>query len=307
MDYKSILTGLLSKAYKMDNGKIAELLQDGEDVDQGKVLDELLNFDASRVDNIKKTIDTSGKFQEGYAKAKKEVREDFEKEIKEKYQIESDKIGTDLIDSVLTDRLSKVETKGKLTDDDVKRHPVFQDLESRYKTDIKAKENEWMEKVNEIQNQHKTEKTFSVVRNKGLQMLDSLNPVLPTNAEIAGNQKNWFLNALKDYEFDLQENDRIVVMKDGKVVTDQHGNSLDFPELIKGTASKFFEFQQNNGGANSGNGNEGVQQGSNSNGYPAGIAKPKNLEELNSILRDTKIDLSDRQKVAETYEKENSN
>lgn len=303
MNYKELITGLLSRAYKMDDGKIAELLQDGkEDVKPDDVLSEILTLDASRVENIKKNIDVSGKFQEGYAKAKKEEREAFEKEIREKYGIESDKIGTDLIDSIITDRLSKVDKKGKLTDDDIIRHPVYQDLESRYKTDLKKKDEEWMTKVEEIQTNHKMEKTFSVVKDKGLNLLDSLNPVLPSNPEIASNQKGWFLNALKDFDFDLQE-DRIVVMKEGKVVTDQHGNSLDFPDLIKSTASKFFEFRQNNGGSNSGNNNDGQQQ---SSGYPAGVTKPKNIEELNQVLRDTNISVEDRQIIAEVYEKENS-
>lgn len=306
MDYKSILTGLLSKAYKMDDGKIAELLQDGENVNQDEVLNKLLSFDSSRVENIQKNVDTSGKFQEGYAKAKKEERINFENEVKEKYGIESDKIGVELIDALIVDKLSKVKTKGDLTDDDVKRHQVYQDLESRYKTDLKNKDEEWMSKVEEIQNNHKAEKVFSIVKDKGLQMLDAMNPVLPQNGEVANNQKGWFLRALKDYDFDVQENNRVVVLKDGKVVTDNHGNSLDFQDLVKNTASQFFEFRQNNGGANSGNDNHGGGQSAGS-GYPSGITKPKNLEELNTILRDTNIKLEDRQKVAEVFEKENTN
>ena len=308
MDYKQIITGLLSKAYKLDDGKIAELLKDGEEnITEDTVIAALLSADSDRVATIKKTsTDTAGKFQEGYAKAKKEERANFEKEIREKYGVESDNVGIELIDEVLTTKLGEVKgKKGEVTEDDVKKHPVYQSLETRYKTDLKAKDSEWEAKLNEIETKHKTESTFKSVEERALATLNGLMPVLPGNPEIAANQKRWFVSSLKDYEFDIQEGDRIVVMKDGKVQEDGHGNSLDFSDLVKRKASQFFEFQKNNGGSNAGNSNEGQEQGG-GEGYPAGITKPKTLEELTAIANDRSIPLADRQKVMETYEKEQS-
>src|SRR5699024_7280508 len=310
MDYKKIITGLLSKAYKMDDGKVAELLKDGEEVSEETVIAALLSEDSNRVSAMKKTADTSEKFQEGYAKDKKEERENFEKELKEQFGIESDAIGSDLINEIITTKAEELGKgkKGSITEDDVKKHPVYQSLEGRYKTDLNKVEEEWKTKLEEIESNHKKEATFKSVRDRALVVLDGLNPVLPGNPEIASNQKGWFINALKDYEFDLQDEGRIVVMKDGRVVEDGHGNSLDFNDLAKQTASKFFEFKKNNGGSNAGNNNQG--EGGNSGGsqgdYPAGIKKPTTLEELSAILNEQSIKIEDRERVAEVYEQENS-
>lgn len=308
MDFKKIITGFLSRAYKLDDGKLAELLKDGEDgITEDDAITALLELDSTRVATIKKATDTTGKFQEGYAKAKKEERENFEKEIRERFGIESDTTGVDLIDEIVTAKAEKGGKKGEVTEDDVKKHPVYQTLETRYKKDIKAKDDEWQAKLTEVETKYKSENTFSTVKSKALTLLDGLKPVLPGNPEIASNQKQWFIGALKDYQFEIQDGDRVVVMKDGKVVEDGHGNSLDFTDLVKTTASKFFEFQKNNGGSNAGNSNEQAPAGGGGGGdYPAGVKKPTNLDELSAILNNQEIKLADRQKVAEVYEAENS-
>lgn len=45
---KNVIKGLLSRAYKIDDGKIAELL-DGENVDENELLSAILNIDKTRV------------------------------------------------------------------------------------------------------------------------------------------------------------------------------------------------------------------------------------------------------------------
>lgn len=308
MDYKKIITGLLSKAYKLDDGKIAELLQDGENITEETVLAALLSEDSGRVASIKKSTDTSGKFQEGYAKAKKEERANYEKEIREKYGIESEVTGIELIEEIVTTKAAEHGSgkKGEITEDDVKKHPTYQTLESRYKKELKAKDEEWSTKLTEIETRFKTESTFKSIEERALATLDGLKPVLPGNPEVASNQKKWFVSALKDYQFEIQDGNRVLVMKDGKVVEDGHGNSLDFSELVKNTASQFFEFQKNNGGGNAGNSNNDQTSTGDDNAYPAGITKPKTLEELSKIVNDRNIPIADRQKVAEVFEQENS-
>lgn len=303
MDYKKLLTGLLSKAYKLDNGKIAELLKEGEEITEDDVLNALLDEDSNRVAGLKEAGNTTGKFQEGYAKAKKEVLSALEAELKTKFEFESDKTGLDLVDEIVSFKLANVGTgkKGEVTEDDVKKHPAYQSLESKYKTDLKKKEEEWSGKLEEIQEGYKKKEVFGSVKNKALVLLDSLKPVLPSNANVAANQKEWFVRDLEGYEYDTQ-GDRIVVMKDGKVLEDKHGHSIGFDDFVKSTASNFFEFQKNNGG---GNANNREEEGGNGGEYPAGIQKPKTIEELTKIVNDKTLKLEDRNKVMEVWEKEN--
>ena len=299
---KTIITGLLSKAYNYDNGKIAELFKDGEtelsEEQQTEILNKILEIDAQRVENIKKSVDKKDAFQDGFKKAKSEVLTDFEKGLKEKFGIESDKTGLELIEEVVSKK-SEGGQGGDVTEDAIKRSKVFQDMESNLKKQITTVKTEYETKINEIQDGYKAEQTFSNVSQKALQIFNGLNPILPQNKTVADNQVKFFVNTLKDFKFDVQD-ERIVVMdKDGKVIEDGHGNSRSFEDIVKETASGLFEFKANNGGSGSGNGGQG--QGGSGSSYAGNV--PKTFEELEKVMSDTSISIEDRSNIMAEYEK----
>ena len=299
---KTIIMGLLSKAYNFDNGKIAELFKDGEtelsEDQQKEILQKLLDEDAKRVEAIKKSVDTKPAFQDGFKKAKSEVLTDFEKELKEKFGLESDKMGLELVEELVSKK-SEGGQGGDLTEDAIKRSKVFQDMESNLKKQITTVKTEYETKINEIQDGYKAEQTFSNVSQKALQIFNGLNPILPQNKTVADNQVKFFVNTLKDFKFDVQD-ERIVVMdKDGKVLEDGHGNSRSFEDIVKETASGLFEFKANNGGSGSGNGGQG--QGGSGSSYAGNV--PKTFEELEKVMSDTSISIEDRSNIMAEYEK----
>lgn len=299
---KTIITGLLSKAYNFDNGKIAELFKDGEtelsEQQQSEILNKILEIDAQRVENIKKSVDKKDAFQDGFKKAKSEVLTDFEKGLKEKFGIESDKTGLELVEEVVSKK-SEGGQGGDITEDAIKRSKVFQDMESNLKKQITTVKTEYETKINEIQDGYKAEQTFSNVSQKALQIFNGLNPILPQNKTVADNQVKFFVNSLKDFKFDVQD-ERIVVMdKDGKVLEDGHGNSRSFEDIVKETASGLFEFKANNGGSGSGNGGQG--QGGSGSSYAGSV--PKTFEELEKVMSDTSISIEDRSNIMAEYEK----
>ena len=299
---KTIITGLLSKAYNFDNGKIAELFKDGEtelsEEQQTEILNKILEIDAQRVENIKKSVDKKDAFQDGFKKAKSEVLTDFEKGLKEKFGIESDKTGLELIEEVVSKK-SEGGQGGDVTEDAIKRSKVFQDMESNLKKQVTTVKTEYETKINEIQDGYKAEQTFSNVSQKALQIFNGLNPILPQNKTVADNQVKFFVNTLKDFKFDVQD-ERIVVMdKDGKVLEDGHGNSRSFEDIVKETASGLFEFKANNGGSGSGNGGQG--QGGSGSSYAGNV--PKTFEELEKVMSDTSISIEDRSNIMAEYEK----
>ena len=300
---KTIITGLLSKAYNYDNGKIAELFKDGEtelsEEQQTEILNKILEIDAQRVENIKKSVDKKDAFQDGFKKAKSEVLTDFEKGLKEKFGIESDKTGLELVEEVVSKK-SEGGQGGDVTEDAIKRSKVFQDMESNLKKQVTTVKTEYETKINEIQDGYKAEQTFSNVSQKALQIFNGLNPILPQNKTVADNQVKFFVNTLKDFKFDVQD-ERIVVMdKDGKVLEDGHGNSRSFEDIVKETASGLFEFKANNGGSGSGNGGQQGQGGSGSS-YAGNV--PKTFEELEKVMSDTSISIEDRSNIMAEYEK----
>ena len=299
---KTIITGLLSKAYNFDNGKIAELFKDGEtelsEDQQKEILQKLLDEDAKRVEAIKKSVDTKPAFQDGFKKAQGEILTKFEKELKEKFGLESDKMGLELVEELVSKK-SEGGQGGDLTEDAIKRSKVFQDMESNLKKQITTVKTEYETKINEIQDGYKAEQTFSNVSQKALQIFNGLNPILPQNKTVADNQVKIFVNSLKDFKFDVQD-ERIVVMdKDGKVLEDGHGNSRSFEDIVKETASGLFEFKANNGGSGSGNGGQG--QGGSGSSYAGNV--PKTFEELEKVMSDTSISIEDRSNIMAEYEK----
>ena len=299
---KTIIMGLLSKAYNFDNGKIAELFKDGEtelsEQQQTEILNKILEIDAQRVENIKKSVDKKDAFQDGFKKAKSEVLTDFEKGLKEKFGLESDKTGLELVEELVLKK-SEGGQSGDLTEDAIKRSKVFQDMESNLKKQITTVKTEYETKINEIQDGYKAEQTFSNVSQKALQIFNGLNPILPQNKTVADNQVKFFVNTLKDFKFDVQD-ERIVVMdKDGKVLEDGHGNSRSFEDIVKETASGLFEFKANNGGSGSGNGGQG--QGGSGSSYAGSV--PKTFEELEKVMSDTSISIEDRSNIMAEYEK----
>ena len=298
MEIQKILTGVLAKTLNLGDGEIAELIKDGEGVKESDIIQKILDLDVQRVEKIKTSVDGKEKFQEGYKKGKEESLSKLEKQIKEKYGIQSDKLGVELVEEVISEKSKPVETD----EETVKRSKTYQDLETRLKNELKTQKETYEQQIADINSQTQREKTLSVANKKALEIFAGLEPVLPTSKQVADNQIGWFLKSMEEYDFDVQD-DRIVVMKDGKVLQDGHGNSRTFDEIVKDKAGKFFEFKKNNGSGNDGGG--GNPPAGNPDGYPDGIQKPKNLEELTAILNDPAIDSKAKVVVAETFDKEN--
>ena len=300
---KTIITGLLSKAYNQDTGKIAELLKNGEELSeeqQTEILNKILELDTQRVENIKKSVSTKEFIEQGYNKAKKEVLTKFEDELKAKFGIESDKTGQDLVDFIVSEKAEKGGSGEGLTEDAIKRSKFYQDLESKSRKDLSDLKTTYEKQIEDINNGHNYEKTFSEVSQKALTIFNGLNPILPQSKTVADNQVKIFVDSLKGFKFEKQD-DRIVVMdSEGKVVQDGHGNSRSFEDIVKETASGLFEFKANNGGSGSGNGGQQGQGGSGSS-YAGNV--PKTFEELEKVMSDTSISIEDRSNIMAEYEK----
>lgn len=299
-DASKLLRGLLGTAYKLPKTDIDKILSDETTDDDGE--GQLTTLDQTRIGNLKPKPGTT--FQDGYKKAKAEVLTDFEKTLREAYGIESDATGNELIDAIIAAK-AKPDAKN-ISEDDIKKHPAYQNAEKSHKQALKAVQTEWETKLNEREAQYKKGETFGSVSKKALDILAAMNPVIPGNAMVATNIQNAFLSSLKGYEFDIQ-GDRVVVMKDGKVLEDGHGHSMEFDKLVKDTAGGYYEIKTSNGGANpGGEGGAGAGAGAGAGNvvYPAGVTKPKTFEELSTIVNNTTLKAEDRQIVLQTWEAE---
>jgi hypothetical protein len=296
------------KVYKMTDAEVSSLFNE-ESFDPAAALTAISEKDKARVAQF------SGKFQEGINKGKSEALKALETELMTKYGFTNDTEnplqGVALVDAIVAAKAGE-QVQGevsKLTTEDIKKLPAFQSLQREFTKQLTAAKKEAEDKISEIQLGYKKQEVRGLVGKKVLSQLATLNPVLPKVQTAAEKQRAAFLNeVLGEYDWDIQDGENFVPMKDGKVAMDEHGNALTLDVLVKQKAPEWFEFAANNGGSNGGNGGGGQQGGGGQSGaYPAGIQKPKNIEELSKILDNREIKTEDREIVLKTWEAEHAN
>src|SRR5690242_19866085 len=93
-----LLESFLSSTLKMDKAGVAELLEsDGSP--KADALEKLLEKNKVHIATV-----TKGKFDEGYKASEKKVKTDFEKQLKEKFEVDSDKTGIDLVSEIIENK-----------------------------------------------------------------------------------------------------------------------------------------------------------------------------------------------------------
>src|SRR5690349_6192628 len=139
---EELLLEFVSKTLNMDKDGVAELLKS----DDGKIKDDALNAlldkDKDRVKGIKKTS-----FDDGVKKTTKSLMSDFERQLKDKYELESDAQGIELIESLLDKNKPAEDQKSKqskeLTFDEIKKHKDFIAYEKKRDKEIEDKQKEF--------------------------------------------------------------------------------------------------------------------------------------------------------------------
>lgn len=255
MNFKSVITGLLSKAYKQDEkGELIQLLKKDEieGITEDELLQKLLDVDAARITSITNASKDANK--EHYSRGKKETMTDFEKSLKEKFPSlkDSDAKGVDLVAAIVEANSKEKE----ITDNDILKHPTYQALEQRLKSE---KESEVTRVTNEFaafKTNVEKGKVLETVESKLFSLRDSLGAVIPQSKDRALRTEQNLRRDLQDFTFEVSENGSVLVLQDGKVLQDAHGNTKDFESFAKEQISGYYEFQANNGGGNNGSGKE---------------------------------------------------
>jgi hypothetical protein len=273
------LNGFLSKTLKMDDEELASLYNEAGELTS---LTAAEKADTSRVTKLKEENDSQ------YKRGQKEVATKLETKLKEKYGVSSDETGVDLVDLILTTELEKVKGKG---DEDITAHPEYLKLKSESDRMLKAKDKEWQKKIEDLELKHTRESMFSKVKERAFAELDNLRPILPEDAKKAQKWKEKYIEEFKNFEF--TEQDRVfVVLKDGKPLQDSHGYNKSFADLVKDTASEFFDFQTAE--QRSSSANQQVQS--------SAFAVPKNDEEYVRRVSEAKTP-EERIAIKESYQK----
>lgn len=250
MEEKELLLQLATKLFNKTEEEVSQIIYDGEKIKDDS-FDTLLQMDTARVKRFKD--ESTIRFNDGYKKAQSEIMPEIEKKIRTEFEISEEATFDELIPKVK----EKIATgsKSKLTDDEVKKHPVYLELEkNRIPKDVyEQKINEFETYKTGIERQNK----MSKVREKALLFLDEFKPAFPDDENIKNNLKNVYLSEFEKFDdYEISEDGSIIAVKDGKRVEDAHGNPVPFKQLAKEKASGYFQFmvQTPKGGAGNGSG-----------------------------------------------------
>ena len=258
MEIDKFLLGFLSKTQEKTEDEIKSLIYKDDDSGELKdnVLETLLNLDKERVAAFKTETKTAK--DEQYNRAKREVSEDWEKKIKATFGLsDTESIGDDLLAEALASKPGDGGEKDKLTDDDVKKHPVYQQLQKNHQEEIKSINTDWEGKLSDKEAEFNRTTTMSSVSKSALAKAKALNPVLPENAEIAERQLSMVVTQLKSLGYDFKQNgDSFDVLKDGELAKDGHDKLISFDDLVTGVTKSLFVLGEKTPGDGTGNKND---------------------------------------------------
>lgn len=271
------LNGFLSKTLKMDDEELASLYNEAGELTSLTAAEQA---DTARVTKLKE--DQASQYKRG----QKEVASKMEAQLKDKFGVDSDLTGVELVDFILTTELEKVKGKG---DEDITAHPEYLKLKSESDRMLKAKDKEWQKKIDEIETKHTRESMFAKVKDRAFAELDNLRPILPEDAKKAQKWKEKYIEDFRAYDFTEQDG-MIVVLKDGKPLQDSHGYNKSFADLVKETAAEIFDFQTAESRSSAAN------QQTQSN-----FAAPRNEDEFIQKMREAKTP-EEQAKVMESYQ-----
>jgi uncharacterized membrane protein YheB (UPF0754 family) len=292
------VTTLVGKTLNTPAAEAASLLfeikEDGSGDLKDTALQALLDKDSARIQKIKDEGKTL--FDNGYKKAQGEALTKFEKDLKEKFGITTDKQGVELIELVVTEKLKS--QGGELDDEKIKRSSAYLamvDKLTKEKADaVKAE----TDKFNELQTSIQRESTFSEISKAAEKIINELNPILPESKEKANAQINRLIKELgSEYSFEIKDG-KTIVLKDGKVLEDKHGHMVDFKEIVKSKASEVWDFKQGQQRQSAGNNNNAGGNGDGNKGYAGPI--PKNADEYMEMIKSAPDDAT-KQEITKVW------
>lgn len=240
---KETLIAFLGKTSNMPAETVASLFtknEDGTEDLNDKALDILLKDHADAVQAAKDKEKTM--FDNGYKKAQVEVLSKLEKEISDKFEVKSDKKGIELIEEIVT-----VKTKvPELDEDKIKVHPVFTKAEKEYQKKLKEQEDLYKAEIDKKDKDFARKETMSKIKSKVISKLEEeIKPIFGTTDK--NKQRNQIdrllMPDIEQLDF-IEQDDEIIIMKEGKRLEDKHGKPISFDSFIKENASKHWEFEQ---------------------------------------------------------------
>lgn len=251
---KEILNAFLSKTLNMDETAVASLYNE-DDTLKPESKDALLTLDTARIKRVKDQSQLT--FDNGHKAGKAEALTDLETQFKDEFKFDSAKHGLELIRECFN---KKVKSK-EVTEEDVKKHPLYLEVEKQVNTVKTEVESSWKKKLDEKDAEYKQKDQFNKIEGIALDTLSEMKPILSKDEKKASFQRKLFLTELKDCKFEesVQKDgtkDYLVLKEDGIRMEDGHGSPVFLSGFVKEVATKYYDFEEADPRSSGGDPNE---------------------------------------------------
>jgi hypothetical protein len=267
---KKVLNDSLSKLFKIDSETLASLYNEAGDLID---FSEVMKLDAERIAKYKSENDSQ--FKRGI----KEGASKIENAVKEKYEIESDLVGVDLVDQLILKKVEEVKTSSTK---DITKNPEYIKLQVSIDKQLKDRDKEWTAKLEAKEKEFVKTQLFEKVSKRGLVNLRKRNPILPSDPVKAQYWEDAYRSELSKRDY-LENGEDLVVLDNGKPLQNAHGNPISFDEFTNDIADRIFEFPKAEDRSSPGNKDKPGA------GNPNGFNPPKTEDEYIARQKDPKI------------------
>lgn len=301
---KEDLKALLSKTLNIDDSKFAELVKIGED---GKVeeikINEILELDKARVKELStaKEDQLKERFNNGYAKRKEEGLTEFEKNLRDKFEIQSDKKGIDLVADIVS---AKAKSKGgELTPEAIKVSATYLDMmkemEKKTESAIADAVKPYEEKVSTFERQS----VLNVVNQKANGIIDSLNPIFSEDKVKANNQRKVILDSLGSYNYKIEGDHVVLLNENGEQLTDDHKQPVKFEEKVRNVTENLYDLSTSKKRSGGGGDNEEEDGDEGGKKFKWNGVTPKDQKEYQTLIANADS-LKEKKAIMASWQKE---
>jgi len=255
---KEFLLGLLTKVFNKTEKEIADILfeksESGEEVLKEGSLNEVIDLWSERVKKLEGDFKTkeSETFSKGYKKAEGEIMTDFEKKLRDKYELESEKFGLELIEEIV----DKFKKPSKLDDPEkIKLTDVYRTMEKQLRKEIDDIKEHHKQEVDELKSGYDKKGRLETISKEVRKLFLESNPVLSENSKIAENQTDSFIKVFLDQydDWEIDDSGDHFPVKDGKRAEDNLGHPLSIKNLVPERVKDYYDIKVQDGKGGAGN------------------------------------------------------
>jgi hypothetical protein len=208
---------------------------------EAEILDALKNPDNPEGFRAKEEVENvlrdafSAKFKDissqQLGRAKRETMTAFEKQLREKFELDSNAQGVELVEELLNSKVkAAVDQAGKkeISEGEIKNHPLFQQAIEALRNEKQSLAQEFEQFKTSISEREHQNKVYKALRKE----LTALNPILPKGKEEMA--VDLFLKTFNPKEFKVSENGNVIpVDQDGQPKTDANYNPLKLGDIVR--------------------------------------------------------------------------